>query len=458
MINFFKYLSGSNKKQDNDLTSTINDKIELNTEPKIELNTEPNIDSKIELNTEPNIDSKIELNTEPNIDSKIELNTEPIIELNKESSTSSLLKNGCVFDLGMIKLLDLNMEKTNIFKGAHTWLKNIFKIKRDSDSGKKIKIIIDEKSINILPDSIISDKIDVTHGGLMDYVFNAWAKELGVVLTPDMFFYTIISELKDYIVSNPKEFQEMFTNSEDKQTINIVCLTIDKLIDVLEKLIPSKELFKIINESNFSTQPNHFKQVLGITFADMATPYYDYSTTRCGIPRVIVLGEQTEWNNLYLTIRELCSILEPHSKVMKLYLNRTIETIFELIQAVSNNDIDFFEKMFIYGDDPHKCLSGHDDVFVKGWLRNLYVGYFYNNKHYGWPNLIRKFPSHLNVLPYFDKDNKKYCVYMCGLSSSKIINDYLFPEYNIAHCEIIHPNKEIIFNTISKKQEKNKTN
>lgn len=385
---------------------------------------------------------------------------------NKESlskmSTESTQEDIRVFDLETIKLSDPGVEKIDTLRGVYTWLDKIYQLKQNTydSSDKKTNIIIDKTSINILPDSIISDKIDVTHGGLIDYVFNAWAKELGVVLSPDVLFFTVISEIKDYIVANSEKFQKIFTVSDKKETLILNEFTVEKLVDVLSELIPSKELFKIINETSFSTQPEYFKQVLGITFADMATPYYDYCKSKCGIPKVVVTGKEIDWNNLYLTIRELNNILTPYSKVMKLYLERVTNTIFELIEAIfSNNDTEFFRTMFIYGDDPQKCMSGHDSVILTGWLRNFYIGDFYENKHYGWENYISNFPSHLNVLPYTNKDdpnNHKYCFYVCGLSSSKIVDDCLYPTYNIAHCEIIHSDKKHIFNTIAsiKKEEK----
>ena len=90
---------------------------------------------------------------------------------------------------------------------------------------------------------------------------------------------------------------------------------------------------------------------------------------------------------------------------MKSYLIRVNEILFDTMKATfETNDIEHFKNMFIYGDDPHKCQSGHDDIVLDGWLHHFYMDDYYKDNHYSWPNYIKKFPSHFNCLPYADKD------------------------------------------------------
>jgi hypothetical protein len=343
-----------------------------------------------------------------------------------------------------------DVEKIPTFSGPHDWLASMYKAKNKKNL--RLQETIAKNSIRILLDSVISDKMDATHCGMMQYIYHAWAKELGVVLKPDMLFYTILSELKNQIINYPSKYRHLFTDSDKKENVVIVNLSIDKLMDVLNDLIPCKELFELVTKTSFSTEPQHYKQILGITMADMGTPYYSYSSTRCGIPKILIQGTKVDWNKLTETVLQFRQIFEGCCKVLTHYLTIVYDTVTKLIDAAFNkNDGSYFENIFTYCQNPH-CGSGHLPVVLDGWIRTLYIGNYYNDKFYGYEDFIDRYRSHFNCLPYDDKDdpnNIKYYFYACGLSSSKINNGYLYPEYNIAHCELVHPEKETIFNVLA---------
>ena len=60
-----------------------------------------------------------------------------------------------------------------------------------------------------------------THAGLIYYAHFCWAKELGMVIRPDMLWYTIISDLTECILKFPSYFRYLFTESEEKQDISL---------------------------------------------------------------------------------------------------------------------------------------------------------------------------------------------------------------------------------------------
>src|ERR1700722_17373698 len=100
------------------------------------------------------------------------------------------LNNSVVFEFENTKgKPDPKVEKLPNLPGPHTWLASMFRAKcnyRQQDLAKTFK----EGNVVLLPDSTISDRMDATHQGIMQYMFHAWARELGVVLKPDMFFFT----------------------------------------------------------------------------------------------------------------------------------------------------------------------------------------------------------------------------------------------------------------------------
>jgi hypothetical protein len=342
------------------------------------------------------------------------------------------------FKLNFTKKPNPGLENIRIVEGVHQWIENIFHAK----SKRRQKCSINKSDVTILSNSILSNNMNYSHQGLIQYVFLCWAKELGVVLKPDMLFFAIISEIKNFIVDKPEPFRSLFTKENEKTDIVIVDLTIEKLMTVLENLMPSKELFDIVTNTTFETAPEHFLQVMGITMADMGTPYYDYYTTRCGIPEVKVMGCEEDWLKLIQRITQLSTLLSSYHWGLKDYFKRITKTLTELVTAINVENIAFFENIFSYEMDKNYCQSGHQYVLMNGWIKNFYIK---NHSSY-----INDYASHLSCLPYSDED--KYYFYISGMTSSRLQDGYLYPEYNIAHCQLIHPNAEAIFKLISQKK------
>ncbi len=372
-----------------------------------------------------------------------------------EQNQSELNLSGIVFDFSdEIGKPDPAAEELPDIPEPHNWLISILKAKSKCDRNLNLLIqSINRSHLQLLDNSIISNQIDATHQGLIQYMFHAWAKELGVVIKPDVFFYTIVSEIKNQIIDNPNKYDYLFTKSDNKECVLLVNLTVDKLMSALENKIPCKELFDVVTKSNFTTECDHFKQVMGITMADMGTPYYSYGTTKCGIPKVIVSGILDDWLNLTTSIKNLLHIFEYEGcALLTDYLNRVLVIMNELIDAAfTNKDKKFFSKMFIYYKN-RRCGSGHEPIVLNGWIRKLYIGNYYNDEHYGYEYYVNNFPSHINCLPYDCRDdvnNIKYFFYLAGLTSSKIIDGFLYPEFNIVNCELTHPESKKIFDVLA---------
>lgn len=319
------------------------------------------------------------------------------------------------------------------------------------DSRKKInKLIhpIDENSIIMLDHSSIPEKTHFTHSGLIQYIYIAWARELGVVLSPDMLFFTIISEIRSDIIGNPKIYRELFTYESEKKDIVLTSLTIESLMEVLSKIVPSRTLFDLATKTSFSTSPPFFDKVMGIIFADMASPYYNYLDTMCGIPKISIEGTLDDWNKLLICVKELRKIFK---EIMRLdsYLNNILERIKWIIDATffkkkgdDTMNKKYFREIFNYRKNP-MCGSGHWPIITEGWIREFYITNY---------NEIDDYPSHLNCLAYSnrdDPDDVKYYYYSSGLTSSRIDGEFLRPEYTIWHCKIVHPEAKTIFNVIA---------
>lgn len=370
--------------------------------------------------------------------------------IENEYSTSEIASK--IFDLNFNKKKDPGYglepdigSERNI--NPHNCLKTMLK-SRTKDLYKNEKLFkilnsIDKNSIVLLSDNQIPKKTQMTHSGLIQYIYIAWAKELGVILSPDMLFFTIISEFQCEIFHNPETYRKLFTDSQTKKMIIINALTVDSLMSVLSNLAPNHELFDLVTKTTFSTAPAFFDKIMGITFADMASPFYEYCMTRCGIPKISIEGTREDWNKLSISIEKLQTILKNMSNKMDKYLETVIQTIKNIINATFvNPDIQFLKNIFNYRKNPI-CFSGHSPVVTKGWIRNFYLDT---------PGEISEYRSHLNCLAYNDKDDPEnilYYYYASGLTSSYIVDGFLRPEYTIWHCQIIHPEANLIYDCIA---------
>lgn len=363
------------------------------------------------------------------------------------------LANGIVFEFNKGSgLPNPGEEDLPCLAGPHEWLSSMLSAKNNSMKTRELTKTINADSIKLLGNSTITDQMDATHQGVMQYMFHAWAKEQGCVLKPDMFFFTVMSEVKNQILAESKKYQHLFTQSETKTKIKLVNLTIDKLMVELEELMPCKELFDLVTNTSFSTEPIHFKQVMSITMADMGTPYFSYCTTKCGIPKIIVCGTLDDWQNLIAAICSLKNVFEPCCKVLTSYLTDVTTTLTKLVGATFvDRNASFFDDMFVYYENP-KCGSGHTPIILEGWIKQFYLGKVYSEHRFGHEDYINRYPSHLNCLPYFDEDNPdniKYYFYVAGMCSSRLIDGYLYPEYNIAHCKLKHYEKKAIYDILA---------
>jgi len=361
--------------------------------------------------------------------------------------------NGLVFKFKKPNFPDPNVDKTASPMSPNGWLKTIVDNKMtmmDWDERRKLKEHgfksdkISPEHCVMMEDSSVAEKYDYTHSGLIQYVFTAWAKELGVVLRPDMFMFTIASEIKNLVYEKPEEFRSLFTTSAEKTNIVIVQLTIEKLISKLQTLIPNKNIFDVYTNTHFESAPPNFNIAMAVTMCDMVTPYYNFMTTMCGIPQVMVKGTESEWKYLVERVDTLINEFKVSPSTVQ-YLQSVKKTLMDMVQSAFHGNGSIFSTMFAYEKNKN-CGSGHAEVLINGWIKCFYVDHKYD--------YISSYPSHLSCLPYNDEDipeKHRYYYYATGLSTSTVTDGFLHPNYAVVHTEIVGSDAKTIFGILAKK-------
>lgn len=295
----------------------------------------------------------------------------------------------------------------------------------------------------------------ITHAGLIYYFHQCWAQEIGACLRPDMFWYTIVSELANEILDNPVKYKHLFSDQDKKTDIiiltdDITDLDVETLIDQMKNIIANKEFLNIICNTRFDSEVPNSNLAILMTFACMATPYFNYMTTRCGIPHLQIEGTQEEWEKLYNSCKDLEKVGLNSNKCND-YIKRVTNLIANIIfhcfgkrtldmKPITENTEEFFNNVFHYGKNT-RCGSGHDDVIVQGWIRDLYF------KNYDYD--LHKFNTHINYVPYRNIETKRMFCKVTGLTYSDHDKDTntLHAQYGFIKYEVLN-NK--VFNYLSK--------
>lgn len=257
----------------------------------------------------------------------------------------------------------------------------------------------------------------VKHRGLLYYLETCYNFHKGAVLRPDDFWYLMLSEIASVVKSRPEDFRKLFTDSSEKKDIIIynadpVNMSFTTLIDALKKEVPTNTYAFL---PKFSTSNAMTKLAFYASFADMISPYYNYMMYMCGIPKVKILGEYSEYQSLCDKVASLAQIFAADNDVLS-YLERMHLTFEKLSNAIENSDSEFFKDIFYL----EKCGSGSEHQ-ICGWITQLF---FKVEK-----SKIENYPSMVSMVEYTNLDtNKKYKKYV-GLFGSREEDNYLIPEY-----------------------------
>ena len=353
---------------------------------------------------------------------------------------------------------NINPEKVKFSDTSYSTESFVKSLKVDMKSHAVIKKIDYNKYESSYPSITIKEDFEkgsYTHSNLLQYIAIAYANEHGIILRPDMFHYTILSEITKYIFDNVEQFRPIFTDSTGKKDIQIVSPNpedfIEKLDSSLDSVILDKNFKNLYTSVRFESEPDNYDLVKKIMFAHSATPYYNYYRSKCGFPIIKVVDNKNDWLKLVEFIDSMSDLMLKYNAnniaeylvKCKSHIENIINISFnqsfysKLLNLVKLSDGQYLQQIFMVNKDPYyKCRSGHDIEFeLSGWIIDFYL----NGDEY---KTIDSFPSHLPYLPYIDEVGEiKNYVIVSGLVNSKLVDNVLIPSYEKIKYEIT--NKEL---------------
>lgn len=261
------------------------------------------------------------------------------------------------------------------------------------------------------------------HTNYLEYLEIAYALHRPVVITPDILWYQIVSEIAKAVKADPELHRMLYTYSEEKVDI-VVDADINNLAAALIKAIrphmpvnPDKFVVEFSTTSTLSHMANM------TAFLESASPYYNYFMLACGIPSVRIDGVAEDWSLIQKSVKSLAYEFECCKSPVADWLSESIApTLYQIDEARKDPESagSFFKDMF----HSVRCGSGSDRV-IDGWFsRKFFMQY---------PSDLAKLDHFSTGVSYFQFKDLNHSTdhrFYSFLGHSEMVNGFLVPVFD----------------------------
>ncbi|KZV67644.1 hypothetical protein PENSPDRAFT_611203 [Peniophora sp. CONT] len=234
-------------------------------------------------------------------------------------------------------------------------------------------------------------------GGLVTTVINAYNRHYALVLRPDDVWLAILTQFS-FFVNGPgraEELRSRFVAHEGKKEITVTAVGTRYSVDFgalaknmtreMEKHIVDPEIRGWILPGFSTTTPNDTVVASVVMMATMKA-YFDYKMMlMCGIPRVTLLGEKADWED----IARRAEKLQMYGKECEMWYKMLAPVLTQFVRAFDAPDakenLEFWQKVAHYqgGGSGPTWLSGWITVFCAFDKEGKWLGLPPDEKHTG---------------------------------------------------------------------------
>ncbi|KAJ7608236.1 hypothetical protein FB45DRAFT_982649 [Roridomyces roridus] len=177
-----------------------------------------------------------------------------------------------------------------------------------NDQHRYVEEILQSKIPNILPDG--------QGNGFVNTVINAYNDHRALVIRPDDVWLTILSQFNFFVNANAEVLRANFVAHEGKRELVVVVegnrYNVDfgdmsrQMVGLIEKNIVDPTLREWVLP-NFTTTTVNDTTVASVLMMATLKQYFSYGfgMTACGIPRVTLEGEKSDWLNILDRLEKL---------------------------------------------------------------------------------------------------------------------------------------------------------
>lgn len=278
------------------------------------------------------------------------------------------------------------------------------------------------------------------HKNYLDYLVQCYATHRIYVLTPDIIWHAILSEIASEVTKRAELYRPLFTVSEEQTQIIVgtpsdpTDLPLAEVMDHLRRLVPT-DVDRFLPE--FSTTDDLARFARYAAFAEICSPYYSYATLLCGYQAVDVRGTIEDYDRIGQHSLALIEAFKSiGDTVLSEYLGeKIVPLIARLVTAVEEKDGDFFKDILI----SERCGSG-SQIQVQGWwVRDMYIRDYTKQ-------MPHNTPTHISRVVYTNLDTGRVFSINCGLLYTVDEGDIAVPQWAWVKNEIFETTEIVEYN------------
>jgi hypothetical protein len=252
---------------------------------------------------------------------------------------------------------------------------------------------------------------EIFHRNYLTYLELCWRKHYGIVISPTILWNLVLNNFAHQVNKTPEKFRKYFTESEEKQEIIVQqggnLIDVNLIISEITSKIPSNIMENFFPK--YTTDTEKSKIANYTAFLDMVSPYYNYGMLLCGIPKIKILGEKSDWLTMMYNLGAIVAQIPEFEE----YVFKVTSIIADIIYE----NIDY-SKFFTL----ERCGSG-SQVMVSGWIINFFI----EIPRIAYPENFISCVSKIDYKCY--NDGNDYRLY-AGLFTSIIEDGYLIPAFD----------------------------
>jgi hypothetical protein len=270
----------------------------------------------------------------------------------------------------------------------------------------------------------IATDADIYHRNYLEYLEKCWGDHLGIVITPDILWFTVLGELVSVVKQSPEPYRHLFTDSHEKKTITVktedpVVMPLNRLVGALRDEVPTDSTLFM---PEYSTTTQAARHAMYASFCDLCSPYYDYMMLACAFPAISVQGDADDWCALGANWLRLKPLFASAGQ----WFDDVATTLMSCYENL--NERDWWQSMFML----ERCGSG-SQTEVSGWFADLY------REGPSGPRYVKNFPTSVAAVDYKELMANREFKMQDGLFFSRQEGDFMVPEFGYTVHEKLDP-------------------
>ncbi len=317
---------------------------------------------------------------------------------------------------------DLVPVKPHQDKGARQYILNrcLTPEARQYNYRDKTTTITEEVFATSLPEAA-----PLFHTNYLEYLQGNYGQHNKIVLAPHHFWYSILAEIAQAVVSAPDIHRPLFTRDpKGKIDIIVPCasetepLRMDALYNEMIGYIPvDTDLFL----PSFTTSTEMSRLASLAAFLETCSPYYNYMMLACGYPAIRLDGTRYDWDKVVAKLTSLGDeFLRVKSPAGPWIIENVVPIALKILGALDGKNVEWLKQIFTQ----ERCGSG-SQYEVDGWFSRIFMNQ---------PKRLREvmnFPSHISKVPYKTLPSGTEWNMCFALTHSNLDNDgFMSPDYS----------------------------